>query len=185
MRPRDNPFAVDRLHGLGFRGQAPAALWKLALVRKRGALIGAEGAGKTTLLLEIADHVRALGLRPVWIQLRRDERVLSAEQRDALASLTGRDVVFVDGADLLPVLDRWWLSRRVHKATALLGTLHAPGWLPTLAKLTTSAALLDDLVCELTGHPLAALPIDRDAFYARHRGNLRAALRDLYDRVAA
>lgn len=182
MRPRDNPFAVDRLHGLSFRGHAPAALW--ARVRKRGALVGAEGAGKTTLLLEIADHVCTLGLRPIWIQLHRDARALTRDHRDAVATITARDVVFLDGADLLPVFDRWWLTRRVRDAAALLGTLHAPGWLPTLAQLTTSPALLDDLVRDLTGKPLAALAIDPDALFTHHAGNLRAALRELYDRFA-
>lgn len=183
MRARDNPFAVDHLHALRFQGHDPRAIWERAR-GGRGALVGAEGSGKTTLLLEIADHVRALGLNAIWIQLRRDARALTPEHRDALSSITARDVVFVDGADLLPLLDRWWLARRVRPAAGLLGTLHAPGWLPTRAQLSTSPALLDDLVCELTGQPLTALAIDRDALFAQHRGNLRAALFDLYDRVA-
>lgn len=174
MRARDNPFAVDRLHALAFRGASPAAVLSQARARGRGAVVGPEGSGKTTLLLEVAARVE----RPVWIQLRRDARVLTASHRTLIEGAT--DVVFVDGADLLPLRDRRWLAKR---DLVILGTLHAPGWLPTLAQLSTSPALLDELVRELTGASLAERAIDRDALYRQHAGNLRAALRDLYDRA--
>lgn len=176
MRARDNPFAVDRLHALAFRGASPAAVLSQARVRGRGAVVGPEGSGKTTLLLEVA----ALVDQPVWIQLRREARALTAEHRGLIEAAT--DVVFVDGADLLPLLDRRWLATRI-RARTVLGTLHAPGWLPTLVRLSTSPTLLDELVRELTGASLAARQIDRDALYRQHAGNLRAALRDLYDRA--
>lgn len=181
MRARDNPFAVERLHALRFRGADVPALWTRASELRRSALVGAEGSGKTTLLLEIEAHARCLGHRTVWIQLRRDLRRLSAAQRADLATVGATDVVCVDGADLLPRRDRWWLARRTRTAI-VLGTLHAPGWLPTLAPLATSSALLDDLVTELTGSPVAALA-DPDALFTRHAGNLRGALRELYDLV--
>ena len=202
MRARDNPFAVDHLHALRYRGGAEAvpALWMRAVGLRTSALVGAKGHGKTTLLLELAAHARSLGHRMVWIQLRRDARRLSAAHRENLAALDARarsaaphadpaaiearDVVCIDGADLLPRLDRWWLRRRTRTAI-VLGTLHAPGWLPTLAALTTSPALLDELVGELTGASVAKLAGDRDALFARHAGNLRAALRELYDTVAS
>ncbi len=184
MRARDNPFAVDRLHALRFRGADVAALWTRAASLRVCALVAAEGSGKTTLLLELAAHARYLGYRTVWIQLRRDARRLSAAHRAELATVGALDVVCVDGADLLPRRDRGWLARRTHPAVAVIGTLHTPGWMPTLASLTTSPALLDEIVCELTGSSLTALAGDRDAIYARHHGNLRSALRELYDVVA-
>lgn len=171
MRPRDNPFAVDRLHALRYRGLVAADLWQ----GRSGALVGPEGSGKTTLLLELQHHLESLGLSTIWIQLRRDARSLSLEHRALVAA--PHDVCFVDGADLLPWLDRRWLRRH---ARTILGTLHAPGWLPTLATLSTSPALLDDLVVELTGRGCP----DRDALYARHRGNLRTALFELYGLAA-
>ncbi|MBA2543142.1 MAG: hypothetical protein H0V17_26105 [Deltaproteobacteria bacterium] len=184
MRARDNPFGVDRLHALRFRGPGVEALWARARDLGRGALVGAEGSGKTTLLHALAAHVHAQGFSTIWIQLRRDARELTAEHRAVLAPVGSDHVVFVDGADLLPRLDRWWLVRRTRVAAAILGTLHAPGWLPTLAQLSTSPALLDDLVRELTGRSVHELAVDRDALYARHHGNLRAALRELYDQFA-
>ncbi len=174
MRARDNPFAVDRLHALAFRGASPGVVLSQARARGRGAVVGPEGSGKTTLLVEVS----ALIDRPVWIQLRRDARALTAEHRAMIEA--ARDVVFVDGADLLPLLDRRWLAKHTRDVT-VLGTLHAPGWLPTLARLSTSPMLLDDLVRELTGASLSDL--DRDALYQRHGGNLRAALFELYDRA--
>jgi hypothetical protein len=183
LRARDNPFAVERLHALRFRGPTATELWTRALTHGgRGALVGAEGAGKTTLLLELAAHLRGLCYRTIWIQLRRDARGLTAEHRGALTSLGARDVVFVDGADLLSYRDRGWLVRRAAAAAGVLGTLHAPGWLPTVAALSTTPALLDELVLDLTGRAME--PGDRDALFARHRGNVRTALFELYDRAA-
>ena len=106
MRARDNPFAVDRLHALRFRGASPSVVLSEVRARGRGAVVGPEGSGKTTLLLEIA----ALVDDPTWIQLRRDARGLTEAHRAMLEA--ARDVVFVDGADLLPLLDRRWLARR-------------------------------------------------------------------------
>ncbi len=183
MRARDNPFAVERLHALRFRGADVAALWARAGSLRISALVGAEGSGKTTLLLEIAAYARYLGYRTVWIQLRRDARRLSPAHRAELATIGALDVVCVDGADLLPRRDRWWLERHTRHAIAVLGTLHAAGWMPTLASLATTPALLDDLVTELTGSSVAALAGGRDALYARHAGNVRSALRELYDLV--
>lgn len=183
MRARDNPFCVERLHALRFRGGDVGALWPRAVELRTSALVGAEGSGKTTLLLELAAHARSLGHRVIWIQLRRDARRLTASHRAELASVEVGDVVCIDGADLLPRLERWWLARRTRAARAVLGTLHERGWMPTLAPLSTSPALLDDLVGELTGSSVAALAGDRDAMFARHAGNLRSALRELYDIV--
>ncbi|MBA3457754.1 MAG: hypothetical protein H0T42_32025 [Deltaproteobacteria bacterium] len=180
MRARDNPFAVDRLHALRFRGGDVGALWTRAVQLRTSALVGAEGSGKTTLLFEVAAHGRSLGYRTVWVQLRRDARRLSSAHRAELGAIHADDVVCIDGADLLPRLDRWWVARRTRTAT-VIGTLHAPGWLPTLASLTTSPELLEELVGELTGAPVAALAVDREVLFARHAGNVRAALRELYD----
>jgi hypothetical protein len=186
LRARDNPFAVERLHALRYRGAAGevSVLWERAASLRTCALVGAEGSGKTTLLLELAAHARTLGHRTIWIQLRRDARRLSAADRATCEAIAPGDVVCVDGADLLPRLDRWWLARRTRGAL-VLGTLHAPGWLPALATLSTSPALLDELVGELTGSSVAAIAGDRDALYARHAGNLRAALRELYDHASS
>ena len=184
MRARDNPFAVERLHGLRFRGADVSALWTRAAELRVSALVGAEGSGKTTLLLELAAHARTLGYRNVWIQLHRDARRLSDAHRMDLAAITATDVVCVDGADLLPRRDRWWLARKALGAVAVIGTQHTAGWMPTLSSLTTTPVLLDDLVGELTGASVAALAGDRDAMFARHHGNLRSALRELYDVVA-
>lgn len=57
-----------------------------------------------------------------------------------------------------------------------------PGLLPTLIECSTGATLLRGIVEDL-------LPphhvVDHDELIARHRGNVREALRELYDRFAA
>jgi len=66
----------------------------------------------------------------------------------------------------------------------LIITTHRPGRLPTLIACATNAALLDRIIQRLTPDRLAAAPPAAELF-TRHRGNLRNALRELYDVYAA
>jgi hypothetical protein len=91
--------------------------------------------------------------------------------------------VFVDSVEKL---GRWrWraFERESRRAGGLLVTTHAPGFLPTLLECRTTPALLEDLVRELVGDEAGQLPLTQ--LYGLHRGNLRLALRALYDVYAA
>jgi hypothetical protein len=68
---------------------------------------------------------------------------------------------------------------RTRRAGGLVITSHRPGLLPTLFECTTSPELLAEIVGELSGADLEA-----GELYERHRGNVRDALRELYDRWA-
>ena len=67
-------------------------------------------------------------------------------------------------------------------AGGLLITAHGRGLLPALVECRTTPALLGDLVRELVGAEAEQLPLAR--LYRSHRGNLREALRALYDLYA-
>jgi hypothetical protein len=98
------------------------------------------------------------------------------------SSVGPRDVFLVDGADALSWLDWLRFKRFARRAGGLVVTTHAPGRLPTLVECATSPGLLREIVEALLGPAEAASWRDRaEEIYARHRGNLREALRELYD----
>lgn len=184
MRARDNPFRAERLHRLRFRPQGttwPALLERLAALDYRGGIIGGEGRGKTAFLLELAERLPAAGLEPRLLRLERGQRRLGVGERQALAAPEPRTLLLVDsGGDLSR---RGWreLARLAARAAGLVVTTHRPGPLPTLLACATNADLLERLVADLL--PAEERPargaIER--LFARHRGNLRAALAELYD----
>lgn len=191
LRPADNPFRVDRLHALEFRLPGDATweslLRNLQRVRFRAAIVGAHGSGKTTLLHALAPRLEAIGFRPRMIF--RSADVLDGSDDgygqpwdETIATLEDRDVLLVDGYGHLPTLSRLRLRSRAAKAAGIIATAHARCDLPTILDTETSPTLLDDLVRQLTGQGLDAA--ENATLYARHRGNLRDALRELYDRAA-
>lgn len=182
---RDNPFAVHRV--LRVRYRLDEAAWaglfaRLETTRGRGAIVGPHGAGKTTLLEDLVDRADAAGWRTHLVRLSEDvRRVPRAFWREIAPTLGPNDLVAVDGAEQLSPLTWWWLRWRARRAGLLLITAHRAGRLPVLRWCSTSPALL----CEITealGVPLAR--VEAGVLHARHRGNLREALRELYDRWA-
>jgi hypothetical protein len=175
---RDNPFRSERLDTLAFRYPAgldrAALLVRLAALGHRAAIVGPEGSGKTTLSRELE---RGLTERyRVWrITQRRGDRRLARR----LPRLGHDDFVILDGAEQLAPLSFWRLRRQTRSAGGLLVLSHRPGLLPTLVATETSQALLDELVAELT--PAQACTV---GLLARHGGNIRDALRALYDAYA-
>lgn len=109
---------------------------------------------------------------------------LEALNHRSLAELTGGELLALDSAGALS--SRAW--RRVCGATrsaaGLVVTSHRPARLPTLVELGTTPGLLADIVSELAGRDLAARLPPAPELFARHAGNLRGALRELYDYCA-
>ena len=175
---RDNPFSSDRV--LRLRYQLDAAEWtrlhaKLSRQRYRGALVGHHGSGKTTLLEDLAAHLARTGWQPRWVRLSTENRGLP---RDFQRSFGPRDFVLLDGAEQLGLLAWWQFRARTRRAGGLVITTHQLGRLPLLRHCTTSPELLQALVARLS----SPLSLDEArALHRRHRGNLREALRELYD----
>ena len=187
MRARDNPFTVQRIHALAYRLEGTsweALLERLEVLRFRAALVGPHGHGKSTLLKEIAARLEARGLRLRKVLLHEGDRWLSPKQRQTLLrDVAPQDLLLLDGAEQLcrPAwLHLKWESRR---AAGLLVTSHRPGLLPTLHECRTDPELLAGLVRELLGPQSEEIQL-ADLF-ARHRGNVREALAELYDLHAA
>jgi hypothetical protein len=191
VAPRDNPFAAQRLGALRYRlaGQS----WEELLARLEGlgfraAIVGGEGRGKTTLLAELGERLAERGFRLRRARLALACRRLSAAEEELLLTgLSTADLLLVDSADQLS--SRAWarLARRARPAGGLVVTAHRAGLLPTLVEATGSPALLAELVRELLARAVAAPGVElppAEELFARHAGNLRDALLELYDRCA-
>ncbi len=174
MRPADNPYRVTRIHALRYRfvDGSREEFWKrLESQSLRGALVGPEGSGKSTLLRELGDELRTRGFHVRALQLREGERV----PWELLRGAGERDAVLLDGSEQLGFAERWrvrWITRH---AGALLITAHAETWLPAILRTRTTPALLEELASELEDG------VETGELWSRHRGNVREALRALYD----
>ena len=186
MRARDNPFATDRVLRVRYRPQGwtwEQLLARLAAMHYRGAIVGAEGRGKTTLLDDLGERLAARGVGVRHLRLTRERPTFDrALLRDFLADLSARDVILFDGAEQLGRLAWWRVARRTRRAGGLVITSHRPGLLPTLVECETSVPLLRGIVADLL---LGEAGPGAEELFARHGGNVRDALRELYDRYAA
>ena len=185
MRARDNPFAAQRLEAIPYRLSGPTweeLLDRLAALRFRAALAGPHGRGKTTLLEELVRRLAERGLRTRTVTLREGDRRLSREQRETLfRDLTARDVLLVDGAEQLGRLAWLEIRTRSRAAGGLVITSHRPGLLPTLHECRTTPELLAGIVADLVGRDEAERLPPAEDLLVRHGGNVRDALRELYD----
>jgi hypothetical protein len=185
-RPGDNPFRSARVDALAYRPpeaggiEAIEAAW--GRHHFRGALVGPHGHGKTTLMHELVRRYerKHAGSAVRVVQVSAEHGWLSPALRYAVRDRGG--LLVVDGVDLLGPVARWRLRRR---RGALLVTTHRAIGLPTIAVCRTTPRLLGELVDELSPTASAALgDAEIQALWQRHDGNVRRALRELYDRCA-
>lgn len=183
-RPADNPFAVQRVLEIRYR-LPPDLAWKdlldrLETLRWRAAIVGPHGHGKTTLLEDLAPRIAGRGFRVRTVSLREAHPRLDRAEEELIRGLGPEDVLLLDGAEQLGWLSWTAVRLRTRRAGGLVITSHRPGLLPTLFECQTSPELLAGIVEELAGPP----DVEVGELWTRHRGNVRDALRELYDRRA-
>ena len=193
MKARENPFAAARVLSIRYRvpdGGAAALLARLRQLGYRAAIVGRHGSGKTTLLEDLEKDLEGLGFRIRRLRLDAEHRRFPRRMLSRFfAGVDSRDLVCFDGAEQLSVA-RWMAFRwRARHAGGLVITTHRRGRLPTLIECTTSPELLQALIERLT-RPATTADEEETAgpgaptaseLFERHRGNLRDALRELYD----
>ena len=186
MKARDNPFSTDRVLRVRYRPQGwtwEQLLSRLAAMDYRGAIVGPEGRGKTTLLEDLGERVAGLGLGVKHLRLTRERPTFDRQcLRKFFQAVTSRDVIFFDGAEQLSRLAWWRFARRSSGAGGLVVTSHRRGLLPTLLECETSVPLLRGIINHLNPGQVDA---SAEELFARHGGNVRDALRELYDVHAA
>lgn len=190
VRARDNPFSTDRV--LRARYRLPDGMTWDDLLRRlerldyRAALVGPEGAGKTTLLEDLEPRLREREFQTTLIRL---SETRDRIPRDVAARLVrdsdDRTIVLLDGGDHLGRIAWRRFLKQTKKARGLVVTSHQPGLLPTLVDCSTTPELLNSIIREILGANEPPLNIDVQGLFDRHNGNIRDALRELYDLAAA
>jgi hypothetical protein len=159
----------------------PDLMDRLAALRYRAAVVGPHGRGKSTLLEDLAPRLEERGFRVRRITINQAHPRLDRSEREALRALGAQDVLLFDGAERLGRAGWLALRARSRGFGGLIVTSHRPGLLPTLHECETSPELLAGIVRDLLGPDAGGpcpVPVD---LYTRHGGNLRDALRELYD----
>lgn len=187
MRARDNPFRTERTDRLRYR--APGFDWSELLARLErlggmGAIRGAQGSGKTTLLRELEERLAREGLEVRRLRPSPEDRELARHQLRAWTRAIGANTaLLLDGADRLGLFEWRRVAAAARPARVLVITTHREGRLPTLHRCATSAALLGELATELVAaSELQGISVAE--LFARENGNVRTALRSLYDRFS-
>jgi energy-coupling factor transporter ATP-binding protein EcfA2 len=187
VKARDNPFESSRVLSAiryegpdGTAGGARSLLPRLEALGYRAAITGPHGSGKTTLLEDLEAALAARGFRIAHVRLDSEDRRLPRGWGKTSARLEARDVVCLDGAEQLDSLRWLWFRWTTRRAGGLIVTAHREGRLPTLIVCATSVDLLDRIIHRLAPSAAAGAPGAAELF-VRHRGNVREALRELYD----
>ena len=192
MKARLNPLRVERV--LSVRYQLDAIEDGLTLdellsrwerLGRRGALVGPHGSGKTTLLEDLALHLVTQGHRAVCLRLSHDKRRFSRDESRVLQTLSQTTIVLLDGAEQLNYFDWMRFKYRSKKAKGLLITSHRAGLLPTLLECRTSPRLLQEILHQILGNDATRWDVECEALWALHKGDLRLALREIYDFYAS
>ncbi len=183
-RARDNPFANDRIEReIEFDPQWCGTNWpeifdRWQKLNHRAAIVGPHGSGKTFFLRAFEKRLD----RPTAHFFLNDERPsLSPEdwQRLQIASDAG-SVIFLDGAERLGWTN-WRKFRRMVSQQKVISTQHRQARWPMLLNTSASPDLLAYLVKALSSENLSNS--ETAALLSRHKGNLREALWECYDRV--
>lgn len=183
-----NPFRSTCIESLAFRWDVGESLLvlraRLNALGRRAVLVGAKGSGKTTLLEALAESLAEslagdLGRAKhpvVWLRLHRDPVLTRQRVATFLATPVQNTWICLDG---LEQLGPWaWVRVRRHARVArgLIATSHRLGRLPLLRRHVTTAALLHNLVQELTGVGRT----DTDEVWQQLGGDVRACLAHYY-----
>lgn len=160
-------------------------LARLESLNCRAAIVGPHGFGKTTFLETLGVQLRARGRRTHFVRLNDSRPMLPRDELAALASdIEPGDILLVDGAEQMSGLAWMNFKRKFRHAAGVVVTVHRPSLFSTLYECRTSPELLAWLVAEITdGEQTLDAPTAND-LYVKHEGNLRNAVRELYDRCA-
>ena len=187
MTPRTNPFRADRLDLLPyfFEGETyNEKAWESLLARLeffdfRAAIVGPKGRGKSTLMNHFAPRLQERGWNVHRLKLCSAQRNFESEIWSRLETFQKQDFVLLDGAEQLSFW-RWKCFLRLTRRTGgLLISSHRAGLLPTLWECRSSSQLLQSLLFQLA--PESQNEMQAQMLFEKHRGNLRDALRELYD----
>jgi hypothetical protein len=151
----------------------------------RGEITGPHGSGKTTLLRQLLPAVERAGRKPVLFELHDGQRSLFSDgcKKIRTAKTSPPAIIAVDGYEQLSGWSRFWLKRFCRQGKlGLLVTSHEPTGLPEIFNTSTSLDTAFYVVDQLLHNDPQIIPKNIiEKLYARHGGNIRELLFDLYD----
>ena len=184
---RDNPFAMHHLERIPFKFET--GVWSLHLQRLGqmnycGAVVGPQGSGKTTLLLELHEILKQEFLTSREIQfvlIDEDSKNRKAQIQTLKEGASQKPILLVDGIERAGWLQRKQLFRLTRNGTGLIAAVHQRCQISTWINCETDPQLLQYTLEQLVGnvsHHLSERAVLR---FKQRDGNIRLALRDLYD----
>jgi hypothetical protein len=184
----ENPFCSRRVRPgaipfLFAAGQSAAALIeRLQRSGWWGQIVGPHGSGKSALLAALVPAIEQAGRRVVQAELHDGQRHLPAGFPPS-SGLDAATVLAVDGYEQLGRGTRFWLKRFCRRGgVGLLVTAHDGVGLPELCRTAPNLSLARQVLDQLQrGYPPHVMAEDLAEPFARHGGNLREVLFDLYD----
>ena len=187
LSARENPLAVNRTSSIAFRFAQHD--WKFQLERLRAlnfraAIVGSQGSGKSTLLAELPERLNEASVQNHFVFLPQLRDQHQPMLREAITLSEQGHVLLVDGIERLSFFQRRDLIKRTRNSAGLIVTQHHTGKLPTWIKTETTPELMTAVLVDLKLDQPEILAAGEIAF-AKHHGNIRNALRDLYDQCAA
>jgi hypothetical protein len=175
--PSDNPYRSSCIDELPYRAPSldwPSLVEKVMSAAPRGIILGPKGFGKTTFCLELVAQLQRRFFPACYLRVRDVRHDLD----EALRAGAEKKLVVLDGGELLGWAAWLKLSRRRFPA-GILVTRHTPNSWPVFWQCSTTPALLETLMGELSG---CAPPAGRaDSLWHKYDGNVREALRECYD----
>ncbi len=184
----DNPFSTHRIRpgAVDFLfppdKSAEALVERFRELGRCAEIVGPHGSGKSTLLASLIPAFDRAGLPVVLLTLHdRQRRLPPRLLRDA--RLRSPAVLVIDGYEQLNRWNRWRVTRFCRRnGLGFLVTAHESVGLPSLFNTSVSAELAQRVVEALLGGNVSVLTGQEVSdCLARHRGDLRETLFELYD----
>ncbi len=188
MNGEENPFCSRRIRPGAMPFLFPSGQGAEQLVERlertewRGQITDPHGSGKSSLLAALVPAIERTGRQVLLIELHDGQRRLPPGAVDALDP-SRSSLVAVDGYEQLSSWSRISLQRACRRRRlGLIVTSHVPVGLPDLATTSVDLALARQVVERMQeGHPALITQDDVAAMFAKHNGDLREMLFDLYD----
>ena len=184
---RDNPLAMSLTTNVAFRFAShdwEFHFQRLSELGFRASIVGRRGSGKSTLLAELHHELERRGVDSHFVFLPQDRGLHAAMLNAAFERSRAGAVLLVDGIERLGLFQRRKLLNRARKSAGLVITKHHRCKLPTWIQTQTSPELMTDVLVDLNlDHPQVILA--GQVAFEKHDGNIRNALRELYDQFAA
>jgi hypothetical protein len=186
--PSENPFCTKRVRPGAVPFLFPDGHNAETLIRRLqqngwwGQIVGAHGAGKSALLATLIPAIESAGRHAFLVELHDGQRRLPRDfDRDCRHQPA--TVIVVDGYEQLSRWRRWRLKRHCRRhGWGLLVTAHAHVGLLDLCQIAATPDLAQQIVGQLMDGRVSPFTATELAeCFARHGGNLRETLFDLYD----